>query len=214
MDLDDPKLMNEVAMGLMDHSGKSLEDYFTPAQYILMRQYLKDSLGMDMALFAHLKPIALESIMLKNSTGCPDPISYEDTIMKVAQTKKKDILGLETASDQLAVLGSIPVDSVIAELMEGIYSGNRKDDSEYRQLIDAYKRQDIQGLFSLISKSKDFGDGLEEFLDDRNKKWIPRMDDKMKNSSVFFAVGAGHLWGENGVIHLLEQAGYTIRPVR
>jgi len=40
------------------------------------------------------------------------------------------------------------------------------------------------------------------------------MNDKMQRSSVFFAVGAGHLWGDNGVISLLRKDGYTVQPVQ
>jgi uncharacterized protein YbaP (TraB family) len=40
------------------------------------------------------------------------------------------------------------------------------------------------------------------------------MKDKMNKRSMFFAVGAGHLCGEKGVIHLLREAGYTVEAVR
>ncbi|NJO25532.1 MAG: TraB/GumN family protein [Bacteroidia bacterium] len=46
------------------------------------------------------------------------------------------------------------------------------------------------------------------------KNWIPVMEDAMKKNSNFFAVGAGHLPGENGVINLLRKAGYTLTPVK
>jgi len=32
--------------------------------------------------------------------------------------------------------------------------------------------------------------------------------------SVFFAVGAMHLVGEEGLIHQLQERGYTVEPVR
>ena len=35
----------------------------------------------------------------------------------------------------------------------------------------------------------------------------------MKNKSLFIAVGAGHLAGENGVIQLLRNNGYNVVPV-
>ena len=66
----------------------------------------------------------------------------------------------------------------------------------------------------MIQKSKSAGNDLDAFLDERNKKWIDRMTDKMEQKSVFFAVGAGHLWGINGVINLLRKNGYTVVPVR
>jgi uncharacterized protein YbaP (TraB family) len=64
-----------------------------------------------------------------------------------------------------------------------------------------------------MNDSKELQEEMGIFLDDRNKKWIPRMADKMNRSSIFFAVGAGHLWGDNGVITLLRNAGYNVEAV-
>ncbi len=47
----------------------------------------------------------------------------------------------------------------------------------------------------------------------RNKKWVEIMPEIMQQNSTVFAVGAGHLGGEMGVIHLLERAGYDVKPV-
>jgi uncharacterized protein YbaP (TraB family) len=35
----------------------------------------------------------------------------------------------------------------------------------------------------------------------------------MKEKSFFFAVGAGHLPGESGIIALLRNQGFTVRPI-
>jgi uncharacterized protein YbaP (TraB family) len=35
----------------------------------------------------------------------------------------------------------------------------------------------------------------------------------MKQNPTFFAVGAGHLGGENGVINLLRKKRYKVSPV-
>ena len=213
MDMDDPNLMTEVATGLIDVSGKTLKDYFTPEQYGRLKKYMKDSLGMDIALYAAMKPVALQSIISLGEGKCSNPVSYEEKLMAIAQKSNKEILGLEEAKEQLAVLETIPVDSVIKEVMEVI---DRKPtaDTEYDAMIAAYEQQDIPKLYKMITTSKELGDGMEAFLDTRNKKWIPRMTEKMNKNAVFFAVGAGHLWGDNGVISLLRKDGYTVEPLK
>lgn len=214
MDLDNQEVMMKIASGLIDNSGKKLKDYFTPHQYELMKRYLKDSAGMDIALFEQMKPVALQSIMATGAAACSDQVSYEDKIMTEGVKTKKEILGLETPEEQLAVLESIPADTVIKELVDMLEHGNtQKDNNEYAQLISAYKKQDIGALYLQIAQSKELGDGMGVFLDDRNRKWIGRMSDKMKLASIFFAVGAGHLGGSNGVIALLQKNGYKVEAV-
>ncbi|MNX99368.1 TraB family protein [compost metagenome] len=50
-------------------------------------------------------------------------------------------------------------------------------------------------------------------LDNRNNNWVKNMPELMKKESVFFAVGAAHLGGEEGVINLLKKAGYSVKPI-
>jgi uncharacterized protein YbaP (TraB family) len=35
----------------------------------------------------------------------------------------------------------------------------------------------------------------------------------MAQGTQFFAVGAGHLPGKKGIIQLLQEAGFTVKPV-
>lgn len=60
----------------------------------------------------------------------------------------------------------------------------------------------------------EFVENFEKLEDERNEKWIDRMAERMDQKSIFFAVGAGHLWGEKGLIHLLKEQGYMVEPVK
>jgi len=53
----------------------------------------------------------------------------------------------------------------------------------------------------------------QKFVGDRNKNWIPLINDYIHKKPSFIAVGAGHLPGQNGVIQLLKNEGYTVTPV-
>ncbi len=213
MDLDDHETMVAAANGFMDTSGKQLKDYFTPAEYKLLKKFVRDSIGMDLGMLQQMKPVALESIISMKVTDCLVPLSYEDSIMRSAKSKHKEILGLENPSEQIDVLASLPADSVIKEVLDDIQNFS-KSKQDYRLLVNAYRKQDLPELYRIITTSASLGDQMDAFLDDRNKKWIARMADKMNNSTVFFAVGAGHLLGDNGVINLLRKDGYTVEPIK
>jgi uncharacterized protein YbaP (TraB family) len=53
----------------------------------------------------------------------------------------------------------------------------------------------------------------EDLLDKRNKSWLPVMETSMKVQLSFFAAGAAHLAGRNGLINLLRKKGYTVSPI-
>ena len=50
-------------------------------------------------------------------------------------------------------------------------------------------------------------------LEVRNENWAVKMPDVMKEKSTFFAVGAAHLLGKEGLINLLRKAGYSVKPL-
>ena len=213
MDLSDPKLQMEVAKGFIDKSGKKLPDYFTPQQYALLTKYMKDTVGMSITLFEQMKPVAVEMMLITAGYKHKNTTSYEETLMAEAQQEKKKIMGLEAAQEQLDVIESVPTDTVVKTIMDEIQN-TFDNDSEYYEMVATYKKQDLPKLYSEIATSKDMADEMGPFLSDRNKKWIARIQKDMSTSSVFFAVGAGHLWGDAGVIYLLRKEGYTVEAVR
>ncbi len=214
MDMDDANLLMTASAGLMDRTGKKLSSYFTPSQYAQLKKYMKDSMDMDIQYLELMKPIALQTLMsTRGATICDKPISYEEKMMEAVKASRKEIIGLETAEEQLSVLENLPTDSVVKEVMDMIHNktNTRK---EYAKMVDAYKNQDLSALHNMITNSPELGDATAPLLDDRNKIWIRKMPAMMHRSSVFFAVGAGHLPGPNGVIALLQAQGYTVKPVQ
>jgi uncharacterized protein YbaP (TraB family) len=85
----------------------------------------------------------------------------------------------------------------------------------YKELLSLYKKQDIEGAYNYIKSSTS---GLEDFEEmliiERNQNWIPIMEKMAIEKATFFAVGAGHLGGEKGLIKLLQEKGFTITPIR
>jgi uncharacterized protein YbaP (TraB family) len=81
------------------------------------------------------------------------------------------------------------------------------------ELAGIYKKQDIQKMEKMLEDDA----GMDQFKDllmyRRNKRWVAPMIEIMRNKPTFFAVGAGHLPGEKGVISLLRQAGFTVEPI-
>jgi uncharacterized protein YbaP (TraB family) len=160
-----------------------------------------------------MKPAALQSLFATKVVNCSEPVSYEANILEDAKKLKMGVSGLEKAKEQLTLFDSMPIDSVVKDLvmMAKDYSKERK---EYEKMLTAYKMQDLPLLNNIIQQSRTEGGNMDAFLDNRNKKWIERMEERMEQKPVFFAVGAGHLLGENGLIQLLRNNGYMVVPVK
>lgn len=226
MDLDDPALMLEAMTGMMGMGGdsggdddaprKSVRELLTPAEYKRYRAFLKDTLGLDGFMLAGIEsggPTMVQLVAMTKTPDCEQPESYEQNIMAVAKRQGKEIVGLEKASEQLAVLSGIPADTGKASIMRMVDSFDLSR-RQFREMVQTYRRQDLPALATMMQEQggAELGD-LKPLLDNRNQKWISKMETMMQEKSMFFAVGAGHLWGGSGVIQLLRKQGYTVTPV-
>lgn len=81
-------------------------------------------------------------------------------------------------------------------------------------MMHAYHQQNAEALYRYIMSSPDIAGSEETLLFNRNRKWVPVMEQAMQKEKIFFAVGAGHLGGPQGLINLLREKGYTITGIR
>jgi uncharacterized protein YbaP (TraB family) len=211
LDMDDPNMMMKMA-SLSMMKGQSMKDLMSPADYTYLSAYVKDSLGMPMMLFNKMKPITLMSLLYTKALPCSASESYEQTMVAMAKQQKKDIKGLEKIEDQMAVFDKIP-DSVEAKMILDMIKNMPEQKAQFAQMVAAYKKEDLKSLSNAMSESPEWKGFEDIMLTNRNKNWIPVMETAMKESTTLFAVGAGHLYGKEGVINLLRQAGYTVTPV-
>ena len=142
--------------------------------------------------------------------------SYEMEFMDLANESEMIMDGLETVEFQMSMFDSIPYKAQAKMLVDAIKAeqdSTQTADGSLDALVELYKQQDLAALQKSIQEESS---GVENFEDlllvQRNKNWIPIMEKQMEDKATFFAVGAGHLGGESGVIALLRAEGYTISP--
>ena len=139
--------------------------------------------------------------------------SYEMELWDMAKKRKKPVGGLETAAFQMSVFDSIPYKAQADMLVQAIEAGEDGSD-QLDELTKIYREQDIEAMVKTIGEDEGgMADYEEILLNTRNRNWIPVMGVQMREMPTFFAVGAGHLGGEVGVIRLLREAGYEVTPV-
>lgn len=213
LNLDDPNLQMQVATGMIDKEGKSLKSYFSETEYETLSEFVQNSIGVPLASLDQMKPIALVSLLSTKTLDCSAPVSYEERIASLAKKSDKEIFGLETIEDQLRIFDEMDLDSSARQVIRTLTDIEPMKD-QYKSMLSFYTKQNLTGLYDMILESPDFKDNLDVLLFDRNIRWIPRMEELAKQQAMFFAVGAGHLWGKKGVLQLLKDAGYKVEGVR
>jgi uncharacterized protein YbaP (TraB family) len=158
-------------------------------------------------------PLMLTSTLYELLLPCEKKDGSEMKIIEEAYLAKKETKGLETIAFQASIFDSIPFGEQADELVKAI--GNlEKLRKTMEEMVNVYKEQDVEKLYVLSMNSES---GVSNYMDvllfNRNRDWVRQFSLIAKNNSTLFAVGAGHLGGENGVLNLLKKEGYLIRPI-
>lgn len=211
----DPSAMLPMIMQAFMKKDSTLRDLLAPEDYQLIKRHFQE-LGLPMFLLDRIKPMFLSALDPQTMSGAQgeEVTSYEMEFMSIARKSGKPIEGLETAAFQMSMFDSIPYRVQAKMLLETIRSSSpetKEKSGPFDQMVELYKKQDIEALRQLMQGDQEIMAYEQLLLINRNRNWVPTMTKMMQAESCFFAVGAGHLGGPDGVLQLLRQEGYTVK---
>lgn len=136
----------------------------------------------------------------------------ESAIDTHAGTKKRD--SLETVDGQLRLFDEMPMDAQIAYLVS---VAEKLDGAvpSMNGMVAAWARGDADGLAKLMNDDLDDPLLAERLLYSRNRNWAQWVEKRLNEpGTVFVAVGAGHLAGNNSVQDYLIRSGTKVVRVQ
>ena len=211
LDMDDPQMPMQMMQYANMQDGQTLDQLLSEETYQKLDELVKKNMGMGIGMFNKWQPILAYSLFIQEFIDGP-MASYEQSFMQMAQESSKEILGLETVKEQIDAIAAIDYETQAAYLTEQINDLEGQKEL-FSTMVDLYKKQDLDALERYVVESEGGDQFAEHLLKERNEKWISRMHEQAKKEPSFFAVGAGHLAGEYGVVNLLREAGFTVTKV-
>ncbi len=139
-------------------------------------------------------------------------------LYRTALAAGKEVIGLETIEEQVAVFDSLGEEDQILMLKETLDIRHQLP-LILERLLAAYLDRDLTALARLGDDYLGRGDpGLAEnfrraALDDRNPRMAARLEAPLRAGGCFIAVGALHLPGAEGLLARLGRAGWRVRAV-
>ena len=197
-------------------TGPILPDRLPAADRPIYLKALAD-LGIPSAVFDRAQPwlVATNLSLLPLLKLGYDPASGPESVLTAAATsEKKTIAGLETPEQQIGYLASL------SEPTRRSSSSNRhsrslpKTAETMDDMVGAWSRGDPAKLGDLMNDGvKDTPELAKTLLYDRNARWAQWIKTRLANpGTVFIAVGAGHLAGQQKRDRAVE--GYQIDAKR
>lgn len=212
LDMDDPTLQTTL-MSNMRLKETNLQTLLGDEQFKIIANGFKNITGMNLQMFNQFSPFMSLSLLALNSIPCGDKIQPETEFVNIAKKNSLPIFGLETVQDQVNAINREPLDSQLVSLKKTILNYDSVK-QVMTKMIAVYKEKNTDKLYQFLQENSDGNDNFEQdMLVTRNVKWIPVIEKAIQEKSSFFAVGAAHLGGKQGVLNLLKQQGYTLTPV-
>jgi len=212
IDFTDPNVMMDMQRLSVNKDFANIKDEFELEHQIAVDAFLKESFGVGLEQMGIMKPFVLSSMIMTKMMPCEQIGGYEMFFVRKAQDEKTPIVGLETVASQVGIFDQIPIQVQLKDIGKMVTEKNVIE--EFAAMVKAYLEEDIEQLYQMIASSDLFKDYEDLLLVNRNKSWIPIIEELVKEQPTFIAVGSGHLASEMGVIQLLRDAGYTIEAIK
>lgn len=195
--------------------GKTLKDHL-PIDLYRRTLIAAGQNGLNESMLAPLRPwfaaITLTQAALER-TGYRGEYGVDQHFAKRANDGGKPIVGLETLLEQLGYLASVGDNQTL--MLESTLDELPDIQQGFDAVMTAWQNGDEATLINLLREEMappKLQAWLEQtLLGERNRNWVKKWP-SLPNES-FIVVGALHLYGEHGLLALLEQQGWRITPL-
>jgi uncharacterized protein len=169
--------------------------------------------GIPETVVARMKPwaVAVTLMMPPADSG----VVLDQRLYEAAIAAKKQVAGLETVAEQMALFDGLSRQDQIT-LLEDTLDHLPEIGRELEELLQAWRDRDLGRLMAISDEYLQQGNPRlaamfnQRVLVDRNHRMANRLQPYLREGRFFVAVGALHLPGEQGLLNLLEQRGYKL----
>ena len=189
--------------------GQTIRDILSPKRCKKLAAILKKEMNLDLKVVERNSPFTIINLLAQLSLKSEMPQSLDATLWQFAKMNDKTSLGLETLKNQMAIVHNMPMAYQLKNLNNSIknFTKSQKDTDKVMKL---YVEQDIFALYKATRRN--LKEMRKILLFNRNELMAQRIAELSAKQNVFFAIGAAHLAGKNGVLRLIKKAGLKINP--
>ena len=131
-----------------------------------------------------------------------------------AMRTRKEIGGLESVDEHVAVMRTLS-DRDGEFMLQDALTQPDNGEKEFTRMYKAWRKGDTDALWAGDAHLRTKAPRIAaRFVDDRNVKWVPRIEAELKTGKpTAIVAGALHFSGPRSVIALLQKRGYVIEQL-
>ncbi|HEX5625405.1 MAG TPA: TraB/GumN family protein [Saprospiraceae bacterium] len=190
--------------------GQTWLSLLSPAQCKRMSRFCTERFALDINDFASLYPMMLIHEISLRLVEHKSALSMDQQLWELARSKGMETRGLEDFETHFNIIRQIDLAdqlSMLKALMRNMDRSNRM----YRKLLQAYECEDLRTIYQASRKM--LGKYRRLMLFERNAVMARSMIEWGSREPGFFTCGAGHLYGQEGVLRLLKKQLVRLKHV-
>lgn len=200
----------------MYKEGKTLQTELTPKTYKALKGYMMKA-NIPLEMMETMRPwVAMVqlTVMEMMRLGYSPELGIDQHFLNLASQDKKEVLELETAVQQMALLSKEnPVfqDKLLYYTLESMHDLEPMLEDMY----EGWKRGDEKAFEKIMMTPVEEDPSLQEvyyeLITARNYKMTEKIEGFLKtNKDYFVVVGSGHVIGEEGIVALLRKNRFRV----
>lgn len=210
-EMSNPEVAQEMMKKAMYSEGKTLKSELSNSAYKLLEKACEKN-GVPITYLETFKPsmalITLQLLKLQKIGFIEEGI--DSYFFKTAKLDKKETAFFESIDEQINIITSMGEGNEDEFIKYSVKELDKLE--EYMEsLKKAWRKGDGKSMSKDTEEMKQFPKLYNSLLLDRNTKWLKILTEMMKTKETeFILVGALHLYGEDGILKMLENKGYTV----
>jgi uncharacterized protein YbaP (TraB family) len=170
--------------------------------------------GLPPSGFASMRPwLAAVTLSMRFMArqGSETGLGVDQQLNEWARSQGRIRASLEPLESQVRMFADLPPDEE-AEFLAVTLRQIRETPQILGDLLDAYRRGDLESLERTVNRGMDEFPGLRKrMLADRHERWLPQIERMMAEPRThFIVVGAAHLAGPDSVVTMLRARGVRV----
>jgi uncharacterized protein YbaP (TraB family) len=191
--------------------GQQIRGKISPKTY----DYLRKITVNGMAEWQHLYPWAIAMLLdYPALRGVSSIYGVDNHVAEMARRYSKRTGGIETVDEHVRVFSDMHMIEGEVYLLQALVHAAEAS-PQFRLDVAAWKSGETNRLYAMhVKRITEAPTVYWRLLDQRNAKWIPRLESAIKSGTPTLVVaGALHFSGPRSVISLLQKRGYKIEQL-
>lgn len=208
------EVQQKIMAGATYPPGEGLDQVLSKEAYDALAEYCQQN-GLPLVAMNQFKPSLVSLTILgleMQKLGLSVEFGIDINFYQRAVSEGKDLIYIETIDEQIAYILAMGEGQESEFMLKGL-SDLHKMPEQFKDMIRYWKTGDDDKMEDLILAEfrEEYPELYESLIKGRNELWLPQIEALfLTEEDELVLVGAGHLIGEEGIITMLKERGYSV----